>query len=196
MGHVHRWRLVACRGQQPTQRVVYTLRKPTATGRTELRMTPQQFIGRLAALTPPPWFNAIRFHGIFASASAHRRAVAQRVAAEQDPHDDPFACRPLRRDHVTDAQAAEPDAALAEAVAPPPHVRIAWSELLRRTFDDPLVCPRCHGPMRLIAVIKDPKAIAAILGHPAHRDDDPDSGPDPPQLALDLQPHPEAFEPA
>ena len=42
--------------------------------------------------------------------------------------------------------------------------------------------------MRLIAVIKDPKAIAAILGHPAHRDDDPDSGPDPPQLA-----HPVGF---
>ena len=118
------------------------------------------------------------------------------MAAEQDPHDDPFACRPLRRDHVTNAQAAEPDAASAEAMAPPAHVRIAWSELLRRTFDDPLVCPRCHGPMRLIAVIKDPKAIAAILGHPAHRDDDPDSGPDPPQLALDLSPTAVAFEPA
>lgn len=52
--------------------------------------------------------------------------------------------------------------------------------------------------MRLIAVIKDPTAIAAILNHPAHRDDDPDSGsgPDPPQLHLDLQPHCEAFQPA
>lgn len=94
------WRLVAvaCSGQsRPGKRPC----KPTVTGRTELRMTPQQFIGRLAALTPPPWLNAIRFHGIFASASAHRRVVAQRVAAAKDPHDDPFCCRPLRRDHVT-----------------------------------------------------------------------------------------------
>jgi len=48
--------------------------------------------------------------------------------------------------------------------------------------------------MRLVAVIKDPKTIAAILDHPAHRDDDPDSGPDPLQLALRLEPPPEAFE--
>ena len=178
------------------QRVVYSLRKPTATGRTELRMTPQQFIGRLAALTPPPWLNAIRFHGLFASRSAHRGAVAQRVAAEQDPGDDPFACRPLGRRHATDADAAHPHEVPVDRVAPPPHVRIAWSELLRRTFDNPLVCPRCRGQLRLVAVIKDPQAIAAILGHPAHRDDDPDSGPDPPQLALELEPHPVAFEPA
>jgi len=168
-------------------KVVYTLRKPTATGRTQLRMTPQQFMARLAALTPPPWFNATRFHGVFASASAHRRTVAQRVAAEQDPRDDPFARRPLGHDHATDAHAAEPDAAPGEQEALPPHVRIAWSELLRHTFDDdPLICPRCQGRMRLVAVIKDPKAIAAILEHPSHRDDDPDSGLGPPQLALDL----------
>jgi hypothetical protein len=176
-------------------KVVYKLRKPTATGRTELAMTPQQFIGRLAALTPPPWLHTIRFHGIFAAASAHRRAVAQRVATEQDPADDPLACRPLSRNQVTEAQATEPDATLAEARTPPPHLRIAWSELLRRTFGDPLVCPRCHGPMRLIAVIKDPQAIAAILNHPAHRDDDIHSGLDPPQLHLDLQSHVDAFAP-
>ena len=86
---------------------------------------------------------------------------------------------------------------------PQPSPRITpWATPLRevqyekRSFDNPLLCPRCHGPMRLIAVIKDPKAIAAILDHPAHRHDDPDSGPDPPQPHLDLQPHLEAFEPA
>ena len=106
-------------------KVVYTLRKPTSTGRTQLRMTPQQFIARLAALTPPPWFNATRFHGVFASASAHRRAVAQRVAAEQDPRDDPFARRPLGRDHAAEPDAAEPDAAPGEKEALHPHVRCA-----------------------------------------------------------------------
>ena len=117
------------------------------------------------------------------------------VAAEQDPADDPLACRPLRRDPITEVQATEPDATLAEAAAPPPHVRIAWSELLRRSFGDPLVCPRCQGPMRLIAVIKDPQVIKAILNHPAHRDDDIHSGLDPPQLHLDPQSQREAFQP-
>lgn len=103
---------------------------------------------------------------------------------------------PLGRCHATNADAADPDDPPVDRLPPPPHVRIAWSELLRRTFDNPLVCPRCHGPMRLIAVIKDPKAIAAILDHPAHRHDDPDSGPDPPRLAADLEPRLELCEPA
>jgi hypothetical protein len=121
--------------------VVYTLRKPTSTGRTQIVMTPQQFIGRLAALTPPPWLNLTRFHGVFASNHSQRQAIAQRVSEQSDPSDDPFACAPLRK--PTDAN--EP-----ASNAPPKHVRIAWSELLRRTFDDPLVCPRGQGKMRLV----------------------------------------------
>ncbi|MBK8481828.1 MAG: transposase [Proteobacteria bacterium] len=167
--------------------VVYRLRKPTATGRTQLQMTPQQFIRRLAALTPPPWLNLIRFYGVFASAHRQRQAIAQRVAQQLDPADDPFACPPLRPQQSTDRHDAP-------SSAPPPHLRIAWSELLRRTFDDPLVCPRCQRRMRLIAVVKDPDAIAAILAHPAHRDDDPGTGPDPPQLPPNLEPQPELFQ--
>jgi hypothetical protein len=34
------------------------------------------------------------------------------------------------------------------------------------------------------------------LAHPTHRDDEPDTGPDPPQLQLDLEPHRELFESA
>ena len=128
---------------------------------------------------------------VFASAHGQRQAIAQRVAAEADPSDDPFACPPLRRQLSTDG-----DDAISDASPPPPHVRIAWSELLRRTFADPLVCPRCQARMRLVAVVKDPNAIAAILAHPAHHDDDPQSGPDPPQLPRDLEPQRELFKAA
>jgi hypothetical protein len=155
--------------------VVYTLRKPTFTGRTQLVMTPRQFIRRLAALTPPPWLNLTRFHGVFASNHSQRQTITQCVAEQSDPNDDPFTCAPLRKPTDSDNPASDP---------PPKHVRIAWSELLRRTFDDPLVCPRCQGKMRLVSVIKDPDVINAILAHPHHRDDDPDVGPDPPQLTL------------
>jgi hypothetical protein len=168
--------------------VVYTLRKPTATGRTQLVMTPRKFMRRLAALIPPPWVNLTRFHGAFASASRHRDAIAAAVAQQRDPGDDPLACPPLRRQ-----RSADDDDAASDAPPPPLHRRIAWSELMRRSFGDPLACPRCQGRMRLVAVIKDPEAIAAILAHPAHRDDDPQSGPDPPQLHLDLERQRELF---
>ena len=35
---------------------------------------------------------------------------------------------------------------------------------MRRAFDiDVLVCPRCHGRLRLIAIVEDPDAIRQIL---------------------------------
>ena len=44
--------------------------------------------------------------------------------------------------------------------------RLAWSVLLKRTFGlEGLVCPRCAGPMRLVAAIEDPATIHRILTH-------------------------------
>ncbi len=40
-----------------------------------------------------------------------------------------------------------------------------WSELMKRAFDfDVLVCPRCSGPMKVLATIMERDAIRAILG--------------------------------
>ena len=39
-----------------------------------------------------------------------------------------------------------------------------WAELMRRVLAvDVLECPRCHGPMRILAAIHPPDAAAAIL---------------------------------
>ena len=47
--------------------------------------------------------------------------------------------------------------------------RLDWATLLRRSFAiDVLTCPRCLGPMRLIAVIEAPVLIRRILGHLGH----------------------------
>ena len=44
--------------------------------------------------------------------------------------------------------------------------RLDWATLLGRTFAiDVLECPRCGGPMRLIAVIEDPQIARKILEH-------------------------------
>ena len=54
-----------------------------------------------------------------------------------------------------------------------------WAALLRQIFEvEPLRCPRCHGPMRIVAVITPMAVIDQILTHlgpcaGARRDDQP-----------------------
>jgi len=44
--------------------------------------------------------------------------------------------------------------------------RMGWARLLKRVFDlDLEYCPRCGGPLRIIAAIEDPPVIAKILRH-------------------------------
>ena len=44
--------------------------------------------------------------------------------------------------------------------------RLPWAELFRRVFRaDLLVCPRCTGPVQVLAAITDPDVVTAILTH-------------------------------
>jgi hypothetical protein len=44
--------------------------------------------------------------------------------------------------------------------------RLAWAELMRRAYAwEVLVCPRCGGPTRLIAVVQEPAVCERILKH-------------------------------
>jgi len=46
------------------------------------------------------------------------------------------------------------------------HARSAWARLIRKVYEaDPLECPKCHGPMRIIALIDDPPVVRRILEH-------------------------------
>ncbi len=45
-----------------------------------------------------------------------------------------------------------------------------WAELLRRIYEvDPLTCPACSGPMRIVAFITERAVIERILAHLANR---------------------------
>jgi hypothetical protein len=45
-------------------------------------------------------------------------------------------------------------------------VRSTWARLIHKVYEvDPLECPRCKGPMRVIALIDDAAVIQKILGH-------------------------------
>ena len=42
----------------------------------------------------------------------------------------------------------------------------SWARLIRKVYEaDPLVCPKCKGPMRVIALIDDPGVVRRILEH-------------------------------
>ncbi len=41
-----------------------------------------------------------------------------------------------------------------------------WARLIQKIYEvDPLTCPKCHRPMRVIAVIEDQDVIKKILNH-------------------------------
>jgi hypothetical protein len=44
--------------------------------------------------------------------------------------------------------------------------KAAWAGLIRKVYEaDPLECPKCKGPLRVIALIEDPGVIQCILEH-------------------------------
>jgi hypothetical protein len=52
--------------------------------------------------------------------------------------------------------------------------RVDWASLLRRSFSvDVLQCPRCHGRLRVVAVITEREAITRILAHVGMPTDSP-----------------------
>jgi hypothetical protein len=44
--------------------------------------------------------------------------------------------------------------------------RSTWARLIAQVYEvDPLVCPRCSAPMRILAVITEPEEVHKILRH-------------------------------
>jgi hypothetical protein len=168
----------------PSGKVRYRLRKRSFDGRNHIDMAPEDFVRRLAALIPPPWLNLTRFHGVFAPRSKHRKLLRPLVPRAQSQ------APTTTEDTDGDGEPAAVTTPVDLSPEPlPKHIRIAWAELLRRTFAlDALACPRCDGGrMRLVATIKDPNVIAKILTHLGLPKEPPPVAPAraPPQLHFD-----------
>ena len=101
---------------------------------------PLEFIGRLAALTPPPRLHLIRYHGVLAPHAADRVLIV------------PAATEPVQRPGHAPAATA------------PHRLRLPWAQLLARVFlADAEKCPRCGARMRWVAALTDPASIRAYL---------------------------------
>jgi len=116
--------------------VVLQLKSPWRDGTTHLRMSPLEFMQRLAALVARPRLHLIRFHGVLAPNAGLRAAIVP---------------------GTLDNKTSEP----AHAAA-----RMRWARLLKRVFDIDLAhCPQCGGEFRIIAAIEEPALIVKILTH-------------------------------
>ena len=93
---------------------------------------------------PDRYKHLVRYVGWYSNRARGERAKALRA---QDP--------------VTQPTAAE--AAVSEFAT---RAKAAWARLIRKVYEaDPLVCPKCKGPMRVIALIDDPTVVRRILEH-------------------------------
>ena len=80
----------------------------------------------------------------------------------------------------------------------PLDTRRSWARLIRQDYEvDPLVCARCGGTMKIIAVIERPAVIRQILDHLGLSSVPPSlrAPPDPPEGPAADHPHEWSYEP-
>ena len=134
--------------RRPDGLVRIALKRAFADGTLAVEMDPLSLLCRLATSVPPPRFHTVKYAGVLAPASTWRARIKPRPKPIAQP------AAPLEDD--------------------PPHARgspyRAWAELLKRTFDiDVLECIKCHGRMKLIALVIDLQSAArhlAKIGEP------------------------------
>jgi len=120
--------------------VVLQLKSAWRNGTTHIRMSPLEFMQRLAALVPRPRLHLIRFHGVLAPNAKLRAAIV------------PGSAQNVGVPTCEQAHGAP--------------ARMGWARLLKRVFDIDLEhCPQCGGEFRIIAAIEEPAVIAKILAH-------------------------------
>jgi hypothetical protein len=126
--------------------VRYELKTPYRDGTTHVFLNPIDFIGKLAALIPPPRINLTRFYGVFAPNSKLRAQVtasqrgknSPKLISENDKSDKPYHARSM-----------------------------SWVQRLKRVFNiDITECEKCakHN-VTVIACITDALIIQKILTH-------------------------------
>ena len=109
----------------------------------------KDFLARVVMHIPDPRRHVIRYYGAYSSVVRARR----------------------RREATVTAGAPRGEASAAPVPGAPTDAELRVSRrrgvvLIRRIFEvDPLVCPRCAGPMRIIAFITEPPVIKKILHH-------------------------------
>ena len=152
----------------PDGKAVLELRRRWTDGTTHLVFEPVELLERLAALTPRPRINLVRYHGVLAPRAAWRKGIVSPVSVAGGAKEE------------TEAAACADDRG-PDGVRPRNR---GWADLMQRSFGcDVLACPRCPGRLTLVALIRETAVILRILRHLGLPDEVPVMRP--PPLPLD-----------
>jgi hypothetical protein len=137
----------------PDGRIRYKLKRRWKDGTKAVIYGPMELMERLAALTPPPRFNIVRYYGLLAPASSLRRYIVPQDKSEIGPvHPGCLA--------KAEASAAEESEAKPKRSKKP--INYSWAQ--QRVFEvDILIGPGCGSKMRVLCAIHPPDAIQKIL---------------------------------
>jgi len=139
-----------------TEQLTYRSDKANGSTAGTAALDPLEFLARLLTHIPDPGQVMMRYYGWYASRTRGTRARLARLASDG---------RRLTADGIS---VEEPVAITGPVNWSLRAARYRWAELLRRINEvDPLACPRCAAPMRIVAVITDPAVITRILVHRA-----------------------------
>jgi len=123
--------------------VIYKFKKPWDDGTVAIKLTPMEFMERLAALVPRPRIHLTRFHGVLGPHYKYRKLIVPKKNEPLELVDN--------KDEETQNSSQS---------------RICWARLLKRVFDiDITLCPACQGKMRVISAIEERPVIRKILDH-------------------------------
>ncbi len=146
--------------QKTGEQLCYRLTKPGPEGRSEVFLSPAEFLDRIAALVPPPRRHRHRYFGVLAPNSPWREAVTAKAG--------------LPIEAEVQAEPLTPTTAPTEPDQAPHPARYLWAVLLARIYEAfPLtpdqvrgrLCTHCGGPMRIIAFVTTADPINRILDH-------------------------------
>ena len=128
---------------EPDGQILYRAKHSAPGTPRRLHLSATQFLGRIAALIPPPRSHLLRYHGVFAPHSKHRARIVPQCPRATPASSTTAPHRPSRS-----------------------RSRLDWASLLRRVFAlDVLHCERCGGRRHLLSMITEAKTAQKILAH-------------------------------
>ena len=135
-------------------RFAYDMKRSLPDGRSRLVMTGVELLKKLVPLIPPTYANLTRFHGVFAPTSRLRSVVVP-------PPPVAVRAEPVAKTEPRVPPSTTPSKPLQRST-----YRLDWAALLKRVFAvDVMVCARCDGPMKVIALLEEPAVVKRILAH-------------------------------
>ena len=128
-------------------KIKYSMKKVWRDGTSAVVITPHDFMKRLCAMVPAPYFNMTRFYGVLAPHSATRKHIVS------NPEVSPPQQMPL---FGKDLDEPNPEKKTTS--------RMSWSKLLARIFKvDVSICPKCNGQMKIMDAVTKNATIRSVL---------------------------------